>query len=73
MSFNLAIMLRESADAHPEKPLTHINDQPDLLAFMPNWNCLHVQKDVVPALLHAGVTQDQVDDTLIGNPARFFG
>ena len=47
--------------------------QPDLLAFMPNWNYLHVQKDVVPALLHAGVTQDQVDDMLIGNPARFFG
>jgi long-chain acyl-CoA synthetase len=26
MSFNLAIMLRESANAHPEKPLVHIND-----------------------------------------------
>ena len=26
MSFNLAIMLRESADAHPDKPLAHIND-----------------------------------------------
>jgi long-chain acyl-CoA synthetase len=26
MSFNLAIMLRESADAHPDKPLMHINE-----------------------------------------------
>jgi long-chain acyl-CoA synthetase len=26
MSFNLATMLRESADAHPDKPLVHIND-----------------------------------------------
>jgi long-chain acyl-CoA synthetase len=26
MSFNLAIMLRESATAHPDKPLMHIND-----------------------------------------------
>ncbi len=26
MSFNLAIMLRESANAHPEKPLVHINE-----------------------------------------------
>jgi long-chain acyl-CoA synthetase len=26
MSFNLATMLRESADAHPDKPLIHIND-----------------------------------------------
>ena len=26
MSFNLAIMLRESASAHPNKPLMHVND-----------------------------------------------
>jgi long-chain acyl-CoA synthetase len=26
MSFNLAIMLRESTNAHPDKPLVHIND-----------------------------------------------
>jgi long-chain acyl-CoA synthetase len=26
MSFNLATMLRESADAHPDKPLVHVND-----------------------------------------------
>ncbi|MDT7538697.1 MAG: long-chain acyl-CoA synthetase, partial [Actinomycetota bacterium] len=26
MSFNLAIMLRESAKAHPDKPLMHIQD-----------------------------------------------
>src|SRR5688572_9414768 len=26
MSFNLAIMLRESASSHPDKPLVHIND-----------------------------------------------
>jgi len=26
MSFNLAIILRESANAHPDKPLIHIND-----------------------------------------------
>ncbi len=26
MSFNLAIMLRESANAHPDKPLVHINE-----------------------------------------------
>jgi len=27
MSFNLAIMLRESANAHPDKPLVHISDR----------------------------------------------
>src|SRR5919112_6454823 len=26
MSFNLAVMLRESRNAHPDKPLVHIND-----------------------------------------------
>jgi phosphotriesterase-related protein len=46
--------------------------QPDLLAFMPNWNYLHVQRDVVPALLERGVTQEQVDRMLVGNPRRFF-
>ena len=46
--------------------------QPDLLAFMPNWNYLHVQRDVVPALLERGVTQEQVDTMLVENPRRFF-
>ncbi len=46
--------------------------QPDLMALMPDWHYLHVQKDVVPALLERGVTQEQVDQMLIGNPRRFF-
>jgi phosphotriesterase-related protein len=45
---------------------------PDLMPFLPNWNYQHVLRDVVPALLAAGVTQDQVDQMLIGNPRRFF-
>jgi phosphotriesterase-related protein len=47
--------------------------QPDFMPMLPNWNYLHIQKDVVPALLERGVTQEQVDEMLIGNPARFFG
>jgi phosphotriesterase-related protein len=46
--------------------------QPDLMAFLPNWSYLHVQRDVVPALLERGVTQDQVDQMLVANPRRFF-
>jgi len=46
--------------------------QPDLLPLMPNWHYLHVQRDVVPALLERGVTQEQVDQMLVGNPRRFF-
>jgi phosphotriesterase-related protein len=46
--------------------------QPDLMPMMPDWNYLHVQSHVVPALLERGVSQEQVDQMLIGNPARFF-
>jgi phosphotriesterase-related protein len=46
--------------------------QPDLMPMLPDWNYLHVQKDVVPALLERGVTQEQVDQMLIGNPRRYF-
>jgi phosphotriesterase-related protein len=45
---------------------------PDVLAFLPNWSYLHVLRDVVPALLERGVTQEQVDAMLVGNPRRFF-
>jgi phosphotriesterase-related protein len=45
---------------------------PELLPMMPNWNYLHVGRDVVPALLERGVTQAQVDQMLVANPARWF-
>ncbi|MDT7573664.1 MAG: phosphotriesterase-related protein [Actinomycetota bacterium] len=45
---------------------------PALMPFLPNWNYLHVLRDVVPALLDRGVTQEQVDQMLIANPRRFF-
>jgi phosphotriesterase-related protein len=38
----------------------------------PNWHFLHVVQDVVPALLERGVTQEQVDLMLRGNPRAFF-
>ena len=46
--------------------------QPDLLPFLPNWNFLHIHEDVVPALLERGVTQEQVDQMLVGNPRDWF-
>jgi phosphotriesterase-related protein len=33
---------------------------------------LHISTKVLPALLDAGVTQEQIDELLIGNPQRFF-
>jgi len=38
----------------------------------PNWHFRHVVEDVVPALLERGVTQDQIDLMLRGNPREFF-
>jgi phosphotriesterase-related protein len=46
--------------------------QPDLLAFAPNWNYLHIHNDVVPALVERGVTQAQLDDMLVHNPRAWF-
>jgi phosphotriesterase-related protein len=33
---------------------------------------LHISKNILPALLHAGVTQTQIDEMLIENPQRYF-
>jgi phosphotriesterase-related protein len=33
---------------------------------------LHIATSVLPALLAAGVTQEQIDEMLVGNPRRFF-
>lgn len=38
----------------------------------PNWNYLHITRDVVPALKQRGVTDGQVDQMLIDNPRRIF-
>jgi phosphotriesterase-related protein len=40
--------------------------------FQPNWNYLHISKDVIPALLERGVTQEQVEQMLVDNPRRYF-
>ena len=33
---------------------------------------LHISRTILPALLEAGVTQEQIDEMLVGNPRRFF-
>lgn len=43
-----------------------------LRAIAPNWHFEHLLDDVVPALLAAGVTQEQVEQMLVGNPRRIF-
>ena len=37
---------------------------------MPNWNYLHISRDVLPALREQGVTEAQIDLMLVENPRR---
>jgi phosphotriesterase-related protein len=41
-------------------------------AAMPEHNYLHISRQVIPALLEAGVTQTQIDRMFIDNPRRHF-
>ena len=46
---------------------------PDVQSAMaPNWHFNHISDDVLPELLSRGVTQDQIDQMLVGNPKRLF-
>ncbi|MET0160794.1 MAG: phosphotriesterase-related protein [Acidimicrobiales bacterium] len=46
---------------------------PELIETMtPNWHFNHISDDVLPALVDRGVTQDQIDQMLVGNPRRLF-
>jgi phosphotriesterase-related protein len=39
---------------------------------MPDHHYLHIQQQILPALLEAGVTQAQIDKMFIDNPRRHF-
>jgi len=41
-------------------------------AMSPNWNYLHISRDVIPMLLERGVSQDDVDQMMVGNPRDIF-
>jgi phosphotriesterase-related protein len=43
-----------------------------LPVILPNWHYLHIHNDVIPALRQRGVTDEQIDTMLIGNPRRIF-
>ena len=42
-------------------------------AALPNWHYRHVLTDVVPALRERGVDESDIDEMLVGAPARFLG
>jgi phosphotriesterase-related protein len=46
---------------------------PDLMALLPQWNYLHLERDVLPYLRERGVTEEHVATMLVDNPRRLLG
>jgi phosphotriesterase-related protein len=45
---------------------------PALAAALPDWNYLHIHRNILPALRERGVTDDQIRQLLVDNPRRYF-
>ncbi len=45
---------------------------PNVMAFMPDWNYLHIGNDVLPYLREHGVSEEQITTMLVDNPRRYF-
>lgn len=43
---------------------------PDTRRLLPRWNFTHISDEVLPALRDRGVTEDQIHQMLVDNPAR---
>jgi phosphotriesterase-related protein len=48
-------------------------EEDDIPRLGANWNYLHISRDVIPALLRSGVTQEQVRAMLVDNPRQILG
>ena len=46
--------------------------EPEALPFLPQWNYLHIEQEVLPYLRDHGVTEQQITTMLVANPRRFF-
>ena len=45
---------------------------PGVMAMLPQWHYNHIHTEVLPYLREHGVTDDQIDQMLVGNPRRYF-
>ena len=45
---------------------------PNVRAFMTDWNYLHIGNDVLPYLREHGVSEEQITTMLVDNPRRYF-
>jgi phosphotriesterase-related protein len=41
-------------------------------SLLPRWNYRHIHQDVIPALKHKGVTDEQIRTMMVENPRRIF-
>lgn len=46
---------------------------PGVMAMLADWRYTHIHDDVLPYLREHGVTDEQIDMMLVGNPARVLG
>jgi phosphotriesterase-related protein len=45
---------------------------PNVMAFMPDWNYLHIGNEVLPYLRDHGVSEGEITAMLVDNPRRYF-
>ena len=45
---------------------------PVVMAELPQWHYTHVHEEVPPYLREHGVTDEQIETTLVSNPRRYF-
>lgn len=45
---------------------------PGVMAMLPQWHYQHIHQEVLPYLLEHGVSQQQIEQMLVGNPRRYF-
>ena len=45
---------------------------PGVMAMLPQWHYNHIHEEVLPYLRDKGVTDEQIDQMLVGNPRRYF-
>jgi phosphotriesterase-related protein len=45
---------------------------PNVMAFMPDWNYLHIGNEVLPYLRNHGVSEEEITAMLVDNPRRYF-
>jgi phosphotriesterase-related protein len=54
------------------RPVPYAQSWEELQAALPDWRSTYIFRKVIPRLLEGGLTKDQVETILVGNPRRLF-